>query len=277
MKRLLRFNLNSGKNLASTTMEELEHCCHGPLKPVVVGLFGLLIAATIFFMIFAAMNELKQSRYIGQDVEHKNSITIAGQGKVQARPDIGVINLGVVSQAQTVAVAQKDNTEKMNRITKAMKDLGVAEKDLKTASYDINPRYDYSNGRQTIIGYETNQSLEIKIRDLDKAGQIISRAGELGANQVGSLNFTFDDPEASKIQARKNAIGNAKEKAKTLAGELGVKLVRIIDFSETSNGAEPPIFYAKEALGMGGGESSPDVLIGQNEITASVSITYEIQ
>ncbi len=253
------------------------HCCSGPGKTIVVGLFSILIVATVFFMIFAAMNELKQSRYIGQDIEGKNSITISGLGKIEAKPDIGVVNLGVVSQATTVAPAQKENTDKMNKITKAMKDLGIEEKDLKTANYNIYPRYDYNDGRQRLIGYEVNQSLEVKIRDLDKVGQILSKAAELGANQVGSLNFTFDDPEDLKVQARKKAINNAKEKANVLAGQLNVKLIRILGFSESSNGYEPPIYYSEKALGIGGGGAVSDVQVGQNEITANVTITYEIQ
>ncbi len=254
-----------------------RHCCPGPFKHIVIGLFGILILVTVFFMIFASLNTLKQSRYIGQDVEKKNSITISGQGKVEAKPDVGVVNLGVLSQAQTVAAAQKDNTDKINKIIKALKDLGIEEKDLKTANYNINPRYNYDNGKQTLIGYEVNQSLEVKIRNLDNVGAILSKAAELGANQVGSLNFTFDDPEGLKVEARKKAIDNAKEKASVLASQLGVKLVRIIDFSESSNGNEPPVYYSEKALGIGGGGATPDVQVGENEITANVTITYEIQ
>ncbi|OGZ33448.1 MAG: hypothetical protein A2174_01320 [Candidatus Portnoybacteria bacterium RBG_13_41_18] len=253
-------------------------CCQkSGLIKLVAGLFAVLIIITAVFMLFAALNKLKESRYIGQDVEKKNSITISGLGKIEAKPDIGVVSLGVVSQGATVSPAQIDNTEKMNKIVQAMKDLGIDEKDLKTANYSIYPRYNYESGKQNIIGYEVSQSLEVKIRDLNKASSILGKAAELGANQVGSLSFTFDDPEGLKVEAREKAIKNAREKATTLANQLEVDLVRIINFSESSNGYEPPVYYSTKELGIGGGGATPDVQVGQNEITANVSITYEIQ
>lgn len=248
-----------------------------PLKMIVAALFAVLIVIVAVFMVFAAMNEYKKGGYIGQDIVAKNTITISGEGKIFATPDIGLITLGVVSQASTVAPAQKDNTDKMNKIIKAMKNLGTEEKDLKTTSYNIYPRYNYERGTQTIIGYEVNQPLEIKIRNLDKVGDILGKAAELGANQVGSLTFTFDDPEKLNQDARAKAIANAKEKADALANILGVKLVRIINFTESSY--IPPIPYSAErTLGMGGGgASTPDIQTGQNQVTSNVTIVYEIQ
>ncbi len=253
------------------------HCCSPTVKTLMAGLFVILLTVTAVYMIFAALNAFKQSRYIGQDVERINSITISGEGKIQAKPDIAMVTLGVVSQATNVASAQKDNTEKMNKITKAMKDLGIDEKDLKTINYSIYPRYNYESGRQNIIGYDVSQSLEVKIRDLDKISSVLSKAAGLGANQVGSLAFTFDDPEKLKVEARSEAIKNAKEKAQVLTDELGVNLGRVIDFSESSNAAQPPKYYAEKALGMGGDGASPDIQTGENEITANVTITYEIR
>ncbi|OGZ33989.1 MAG: hypothetical protein A2Y98_00800 [Candidatus Portnoybacteria bacterium RBG_19FT_COMBO_36_7] len=246
---------------------------------LLAALFAVLIVIVAVFMIFAAMNEYKKGGYIGLDVKEKNSITISGEGKIFATPDIGVVDLGVVSEANTVAAAQKDNVTKMNKITQAMKDLGVEEKDLKTTNYNISLRYQYNNyyNRSDIIGYEVNQTLEVKIRDLDKVGDIIAKAAELGANQVGSLAFTFDDPEKLNQDARIKAIANAKEKADTLSSSLGVKLVRIINFSESSY-IPPTPYYSEKALGIGGGgASTPDIQTGQNEVTSSVTIVYEIQ
>lgn len=249
----------------------------GPLKILIMGLFAILLLIVVIFMIFATQNETKRGKYIGQDIEKKNSITISGEGKISATPDIGVIDLGVVSDAKTVATAQKDNVEKMNKITKALKDLGVEEKDLKTTNYSIYPRYQYISGRSDIIGYEVSQTLEVKIRNLDKVGDVLSKTAELGANQVGSLSFTFDDPEKLNVEARNKAIANAKEKAEALSNVLDVKLVRIINFSESSY--IPPVpYYSEKALGIGGGGGTPtpDIQTGQNEITANVTITYEI-
>lgn len=221
-------------------------------------------------------NKIKEGRYIGQGSQYKNTISISGEGKVLAKPDIGQVDLSVVSDAATVAAAQKDNTDKMNKITQAMKDLGIKEEDLKTVNYSIYPRYQYTKGKSEIIGYEVSQTLEVKIRDLDKAGDILGKAASLGANQVGSLNFTFDDPEALKSEARQKAIANAKQKAEDLAKGLGVTLGKITSFSESVSGEPIPI-YAREGLGIGGGGgATPEIQTGQNEIQVNVTLSYEI-
>jgi uncharacterized protein YggE len=265
------------ENTNSEFQDHMSQHYRHPLKMLLSALLAVLIVAVAVFMIFAAMNEYKKGGYIGQDIVAKNTITIAGEGKIYATPDIGVVDLGVVSDAKTVATAQKDNVTKMNKITQAMKDLGVEEKDLKTTNYSIYPRYQYLSGRSDIIGYEVTQTLEVKIRNLDKVGDILAKAAELGANQTGSLSFTFDDPEKLNQEARTKAIANAKEKADALTSELGVKLVRIISFSESSY--VPPVsYYSEKALGIGGGgTATPDVQTGQNEITSNVTIVYEIQ
>jgi hypothetical protein len=263
--------------MENTNSEFQNHCHRHPLKMLLGALFAILILIVAVFMVFAAMNEYKKGGYIGQDIVAKNTITISGEGKVFSAPDIGIISLGVVSDAKTVAAAQKDNVTKMNKITQAIKDLGVEEKDLKTINYSIYPRYQYLSGRSDIIGYEVSQTIEVKIRNLNKVGDIISKGAELGANQTGSLSFTFDDQEKLNQEARTKAISNAKEKANTLADVLGVKLIKIIDFSESSY--QPPApYYSEKALGIGGGgDATPDIQTGQNEITSNVTIVYEIQ
>ena len=247
-----------------------------PLKGILMVLLAALIFMTLIFLIFATQNEIKKGRYIGQEIERTSSVAVSGQGKVSAKPDIGEVSLSVVSEAPTVAAAQKDNTEKMNKIIAGMKGLGVEEKDLKTTNYTIYPKYQYVYGKSNIIGYEVNQTLEVKIRNLDKVGDILTKATELGTNQMGALSFTFDDPEGLQAEARKKAIDEAKEKAEVLADDLGVKLVRIISFSESTSQPSPPYYYA-EKLGVGGGGETPEIQTGQNEIVANVTITYEIQ
>ena len=247
-----------------------------PLKSILIALFVVLVFIAIIFMIFATQNEIKKGRYIGQEVENKNSISISGQGKVLAKPDVGQISLSVISENSTVAAAQEDNTEKMNKIIEGLKEMGIEEKDLKTTNYTIYPKYQYLYGKSNIIGYKVDQTLQVKIRQLDKVSSVLNKATELGVNQIGSLSFTFDNPEKLQAEARKKAIDNAKEKAEVLANDLGVKLGRIISFSESVS--QPPIpYYFAEKLDVGGGAETPQIETGQNEITANVTITYNIQ
>lgn len=243
-----------------------------PWAAVAVAAFLILFLGVLTF------NKIKEGRYIGQEAQYKNTIFVSGQGKVLSKPDIGQVVLSVISEATSVAVAQKNNTEKMDKVTKAMKDLGIKEDDLKTASYSITPRYQYTSGRSNIIGYEVAQGLEVKIRELDKVGEILGQAASAGANQVGSLTFTFDDPEKLKSEARQEAIDNAKAKAKDLAKSLGVSLGKVTSYSESTSddSTSVPMYASKEGLGMGGATAAPDIQTGQNEIQIDASISYEI-
>ncbi len=236
----------------------------------------LLLLVLAVSGIVGISNQIKEGRYIGQGTQYKNTINISGEGKVLAKPDIAQVNLSVLSDAASVVLAQKDNTDKMNKIIKAMKGLGIKEEDLKTASYNISPRYQYLAGKSTIIGYEVTQALEVKIRDLDKVGDILGQAAALGANQVGSLTFTFDNPEKLQSEARQKAIVDAKKKAEDLAGGLGVQLGKIVSFSESVSGEPNPIYYAAEKMGVGGGGTAPEIQTGQNEIQVNVTLAYEI-
>lgn len=229
----------------------------------------LFLAVLVVSEIVTIGNKIKEGRNIGAGI---HTVSVSGEGRILGRPDVGQVDLSVISDAVTVAAAQKDNTGKMDKIIKVMKDLGIKEEDLKTVSYNISPRYQYSAGKSTIIGYEVTQTLEVKIRDLDKVGEILGQAATLGANQVGSLIFTFDDPGKLKAEARQKAIASAQQKADDLTASLGVKLGKLTSFSENIS-AEPTLFYAKEGMGGGGG---PQIETGQNEIVVNVTLGYEI-
>ena len=240
----------------------------------------LLMLVSVWFL-GQIRNDAKEYRYIGKPTDILDTISIAGEGKVTAIPDIATIDVGVMTEAKEVSVAQKQNTEKMNAITKKVKDQGVEDKDIQTTNYQIYPQYDYyPNGRQQLRGYQVTQSARIKIRDLSKSGAILSLAGEAGANQVSGVSFTIDDPEALKQQAREKALDNARQKAKSLADHAGVKLGKIVSFSESDNGSPPyPIYARAEALGVGGGLDampSPKVESGSLDIQVNVDVSYEI-
>ena len=243
------------------------------LPMVAVGVAAMLI----IFLAAATYTKVLEGRYAGQSSQYKNTISVSGEGKAVAKPDIGQVSLSVISDAATVVAAQKDNTDKMNKITQVVKEIGVKEDDLKTANYNVSPRYQYSVGKSTIIGYEVSQTLEVKIRDLDKVGEVLGQATNAGANQVGALNFTFDDPAKLNTEARQKAIDNAKAKARELTKALGVTLGKVVSFSENTAGSPAPMMYASDALGKGGGGISiPDVQTGQNDIVIDVNISYEI-
>jgi len=256
-------------------------------KRIVAGVFGVLIfllSALTVSTVVDVFNKIKENRYIGQDIESKNTIVISETGEVFAKPDLAVVNLTVINEAKTVEKAMAENTERMNRVIEEMKKLNIKEKDLKTASYNIYPRYEYekdkfgySSGKRTLVAYEINQSLQVKIRDMQKIGEVIEKGTGAGANDVSSLYFTIDNQNELKKQAREQAVAKVKEKAQNLAGQLGVKLGKIVNFSENyyTPYYDSRVYYkAESAAGMGG--EAPEIETGENKISVSVIITYEI-
>lgn len=249
-----------------------------PPKEYLPYIFAGAGALLIIFLAAVSINEFKQTQYIGKSYEYVRTINVSGQGKIFAKPDIGQVDLSVVTEAEAVAKAVSDNNEKMNKINQAMKEMGVKEDDLKTASYNINPKYKYDKGQSSIIGYEVNQTLQVKIRDLSKASQILEKAASSGANQVGSLTFTFDDQEKLKAEARAKAIEQAKTKAKEMSSALGIKLGKITGFNEYSVDGNSGAFYGiGGAEGKGGAVVAPQIQAGQNEIIINVDLTYEVK
>jgi len=266
----------------STTFDELKSL--KALLGIILVLF--LLVLSVWFGV-GVMNKLKEGKYIGRDIPSLNTITVSGDGEIYAKPDLGIVDFSVVTEEKTVAKAMSKNTEKMNAIVDFMKKEGIDEKDLKTLSFNISPRYEWyeksqcvppcPSGRRYLVGYEVSQTLEVKIRDLAKIGDIVQGATVVGANQAGDLQFTIDKPDELKKQARAEAIEEAKTKAKELAERLGVKLVRITNFSESGEAPVPsPYFMAKEAAVMGGAEPAPQIQTGENKIEVTISITYEI-
>ncbi len=205
------------------------------------------------------------------------NISITGEGKVVVRPDIATVSIGVGRNDKEVAKAQSAATITINKVIEFLKEKGVEDRDIKTTNYSIGPRYDYrANSQPKIIGYEVRQTLEVKIRDLSKSGEILS-VGSLGANEIGSLRFTVDNLEKAKEEARNMAIKDAREKAKNLSKNLGVRFGRIISFYE-SNGGIQPLYLDDKIMSFGGATPVPvSVPTGENEIKAQVTITYEVE
>lgn len=266
----------------------MNNCELKKLKPVLEVLAALFLISLIFWFSVGAINKLMERKYIGREFEARNMITVSGKGEIFAKPDLALVNFSVVSEAKTVAQVLSENTKKMNVVIDSVKKLGVEEKDLKTTNFSIYPRYEWQKEticisppclerKRVLIGYEVRQTLETKIREMVKIGEIIQAATAAGANEVGNLQFTIDNKEELEKKARAEAIKEAKEKAKELASLLEVKLVRITSFSENRITPYYPAPYFMEAKALGPTEGEvPQIETGENKIEISVSITYEI-
>lgn len=242
------------------------------------GLLSLTLLVLIFFLLTLARNNLTENRFIGKSPEHPETITVAATGNVDVVPDIAVTNIGFITEAATVAVAQKENTEVMNRVTKRLKDMGIAEEDVQTKNYNIRPQYDYREEGRQLRGYQVSQSLQVKIRDIDKANHVLALAGEEGVNNVSGLQFTVDDSDSALAQAREEAIEKVETKKENLEDALNITIGDVVGYDEFQGGGyEEPYYRAFGGEALSADVAAPQVQAGSEEISLQVSVTYEIR
>lgn len=248
-----------------------------------------IFVAILIIMGFAASSLMFRA---ANSTVANRTINIQGTGSVDIVPDIASFSFSAISQAATAEEAEQQATENLNKAIQYLKDQGVEDKDIQTSSFNVYPQYDYNikpmpisdRGYEgpAIVGYEANQSVRVKIRDLEKAGEIVGGVARNGANQVSGLNFTVDSVESYRNQARQEAFDNAWNKAQTMAKQAGVNIARVVTFSE--GGGYGGGFYeeramAMDTIGMGEGPSPviPQIEPGQQEISVTVYVTYEIK
>lgn len=258
-------------------------------KGVRIALTSVLALLSLFLLIesIGAVQNLGRLSNPATDV-----ITVSGEGQATLPPDVARISFTVENTAPAVADAQTATTKQANAAIDFVKGQGIVEKDIKTLAYNITPQYSYPNpcqagaicpaygGSPKVTGYQVSETVQVTVRDLKSVGALLSGLGKLSVQNVSGPSFALDDATAGYDLARADAINKAKTQASLLAKQLGVKLGKIINFSESSGGYRSPMVYSM-AVGKGGGAdvaaTTPTVPVGENTYNASVSITYEIR
>ncbi len=234
--------------------------------------------AGFFILLFAYTRLIGPIPFSVNSVNTQKSTTfdVTGEGKVTTKPDIASVNAGISAQAQSVKGAQDQINGIINKVTQALKQIGVDPKDIQTANYNISPTYDYAAGTQKITGYNANTSILIKVRSLDNVNNVIDNATANGANQISGVSFDVDDKTKLQNEARQKAVDEARKKAAEASKIAGFKLGRIINYSENSSGSPRPIPLSMEtAKGVGGVPTQVEP--GSSEVTMDVTLSYEIQ
>lgn len=233
------------------------------------------------FILALVVSEVKEWRYIGKDVALQNTVTVSGEGEAFAVPDVATFSFSVIEEAQTASEAQNVAADKIQVVLDRVETFGIDEKDIKTTSYNLQPRYEYIRSasgprKQVFVGFEVNQTVRVKVREVEKAGDIVGAVGQLEVSNISGLNFEVDDADAIVREARKEAIEKAQEKADQLEKDLGVSLGRIVQFNEFGGGS--PVPYMERSFADDGAQSaSVELPRGENRVTTTVSITYEIR
>lgn len=207
-----------------------------------------------------------------------DTFTVSGEGKVIVPPDIAVVNVGVQANGPAVKQVQDELNRKINAVSEAVKRVGVKDADIQTSNYSIYPQYDYQTGGQRITGYQASSSLTIKVRDIDRANEVIDGATAAGANQVSGISFDVDDKTKSQNDAREEAVAEAKRKASDAARIAGFKLGNIVNYQESFGNEPRPVPMMAKADVSGGPESVvKQVEPGSSEILVTVTLSYEIR
>jgi uncharacterized protein YggE len=257
-----------------------------------VGIFAGVVLSV--YLVALAVGQLKSIAYIGSGIAATNTISVTGTGDAYAVPDVATFSFGVTQTSKTVTDAQSKATAKIAAALKAVRDAGVKDEDIQTTNYSINPHYEYQNavcpaatngsvsycppGKSVLTGYDVSETITVKVRDLNKAGDIFASIGSLEVENINGLDFSVDKPADIQADARGKAIADAQSKAGQLASQLGVRLVRVVNFSEDNGGSYPRPMYAMAGVAsVSDKAAAPEIPAGQQKVTSNVTVTYEIQ
>lgn len=246
---------------------------------------GLLLAGIIALGSYALFAWKQTQNWMSAPI----IISVSGTAELVTRPDIGTFSFAVRAEGSDASEAQSLSAESINSILAYLEEAGVEEVDVKTENYNLNPRYRYEEriciagqfcgpGEQVLDGYEVYQNVRVKVRDLEAAGTLISGVGERGATNISSLSFTIDDTDVLEAEARALAIVDAKAKAKILADDLGVRIVRMANYYESEGGENYSYDMPMMERAMFSDEAiAPELPVGENTISAQVQISYEVK
>jgi uncharacterized protein len=200
-----------------------------------------------------------------------HTITVSASGSVTLVPDVARVGVGVSATKSTVKLARNAVGTTMNKIITSLKALGIDEKDIKTTSIDLSPQY--GNGSNPkIVGYRMSEQLQVTVRDLDKAGDVVDTATAKGANEVNGLWFDVSDPAKAMDDARAAAIAQARTSAQAMASAAGVSLGAVVSIAESSATSPQPYAY----LGAAIRDAATPVQPGTQDVQATVTVVFAI-
>lgn len=199
-------------------------------------------------------------------------VTVSGEAAVAVVPDAANIRIGVTTQAKTARAASDANAKDMSAVVAAMKDAGIAERDIQTASMSLQPQYDPKQpSGSRLVGFQVNNMVTIKLRDVGKLPGVLDRAIGAGANEMSGIEFVVSEESKLLDKARTAAVADARRKAELYAGAAGMKIGRVMAISEES--AAPPRLYAPMRAGIA---ASAPVSPGEQSLRAVVTVSFEL-
>jgi uncharacterized protein YggE len=240
-----------------------------PLRP--------LLLASALSLGFATMTSSAQTP-MPPAIAHSDGtlLSVSAQAEASRVPDVATLSTGVVTQAADANAALRANAAQMAKVVATIKGAGIAEKDIQTSGINVSPQYRYAeNQPPTITGYQAGNTVNIKVRDIGKLGEVLDALVASGANQVNGPSFEIDEPEAVYDEARRAALEKAKARAEMYAKSLGMKVRRIVSISEGAGFQPPPRPMMMKAMAADAMESSP-VSPGETTLTANLDVVFDL-
>jgi len=207
----------------------------------------------------------------------ESTMDVSGTAQMNVDPDKVEVYMTVETLDESANIAQKKNADIMQEVRSVLSDLGFRASDIETTAYYLYEDKEYDKDGDVIFrGYKTIHSIKITSMDLNKAGAIVDASVSAGVNRIDSIVFGLTDAKRDQIKAQvvNSSIDNAKQKAEVQAARIGVKVIKVKYFSESSS-ISPYLRY--EGIAAMPSQASTEITPGQIEISASVSVTYLIE
>lgn len=203
-------------------------------------------------------------------------LDIVATGESHRTPDVATISAGVVTQGARAQQAMADNARRMTATIAALRQAGIADRDIQTSSLRLSPQYKYADGQAPVItGYEASNQVAVRFRDIARAGAVLDALVAAGANQINGPNLEVDKPGAALDEARTQAIATARARAELYAKAAGLRVKRIVQIGETG-GSEPGPIRPMMAMAMRKEDSTP-VQPGEQTLSVNVQVTFELE
>lgn len=201
-----------------------------------------------------------------------NLVTVTGQATVAVAPDTVIISLGVTTQGKTAKEASEANAKRMTAVLAAVKDSGVAERDVQTSRLSVQPQFDPKGGTAHLLGFRVTNQVTVKLHDVARLPAVLDHAIAAGANEMSGIAFTVSAQSKLLDQARDDAIADARRKAELYAKAAGAKLGRVVAISEEGASAPPRPYTVMRAS-----SDAVPVAPGEQTLRAMVSVSYELK
>lgn len=213
-----------------------------------------------------------------EEDEVERTVSVTGSGRVSARPDTAVINVGVGTEAPTAEEALAENNERMQALIDSLRASGVDADNIQTTTINLHARYEeeprINSDGPRLVGYRAENMVQVRVTDLDALGEILDAAVQAGGNQIHGIHFEVSDAAELQAQARDAAVANAREKAEQLVTAAGAELGEVVTITETEGGPGPLV--RMEAAQADVAASVP-IEAGTQEIEVRVDVTWRLQ